>query len=138
MAEEQIIMEKNISFKVIFMSDPIRNLILSCAFGFGILLVYLKAKSNLLKITSERIVWTYGLISKTDEEIELIRIKDTSYSQDIISRIAGIGMVTIISTDTSSPRFTFPTENPKEMREKIRSLVRAEKDRRGIRYEERI
>jgi len=139
MPEEQIILEEQLSFKAAFMADSIRNLLYSFFTGGAyLLIIFLQSKSNSLKITNERLVWTSGLIAKNDEEVEFLRVKDSSYSQDIIGRIAGVGTITILSSDSSAPRITFPIERPKEMREKIRSLVKAEKERKGIKYEEKI
>lgn len=139
MAQEQTILEQQLSFKAAFMASGLQNIVLtSCTCGLWLLKVLLDSKGNSIKITSERLIWTHGLIAKKDEEIEFMRVKDSSYSQDIIGRLANVGTIRILSTDLSSPSLTFPIESPKEWREKIREIVKAEKERKGIKYEEKI
>jgi len=102
------------------------------------LLAYLKSKNYHLRITNQRVVLTTGIISKSDEEIEYVRVKDISYTQGIIERMLKFGHVKIHSTDSTAPTLDLILSEPKKWREKIRDLVRKEKERRGVRYEERI
>ena len=129
---EETLFEKKITFKILWLS---KSLLL---FWITWLPALLESLSNHIKITNERIIWTHGLISQKDEEIEYLRLKDTSYEQTIIGRIFKFGTITLRSADLSAPVFTFPIEEPKKWREVIRSKASELKDKKGVKYREEM
>jgi len=64
---------------------------------------YLRIISTRYNITTERIEIERGLISRRVDHIDMFRLKDVEYRQSIINRLMGIGTVTILSMDSSTP-----------------------------------
>ena len=89
-----------------------------------------------IKVTDQRVLLTQGVFSRQDIEVEYARVREVSYRQSLLERFANIGIVTLISSDPSTPILHIPLPDPQEMKEQIRSMVRSEKINRGIRMEE--
>jgi hypothetical protein len=63
-----------------------------------------------------------GLVTKALSEIDLRYVDDTQFFQGIVDRILGIGNVTIISSDKSSPVYVLHgVKDPRGLREMIRT-----------------
>jgi hypothetical protein len=89
------------------------------------------------ELTSQRLRIYRGVFARNLEEIDLVRIRDTKVKQHLGERMAGVGDVTIISTDKSNPEIILNNvKNPIEVRETIRKAYLAEQDRRGLRFRE--
>lgn len=89
------------------------------------------------ELTSQRLRIFRGVFSRDLEEIDLVRIRDTKVSQHLGERMAGVGDVTIFSTDKNNPEIVLNNvKNPVEVRETIRKAYLAEQERRGLRYRE--
>ncbi|WP_157764128.1 zinc ribbon domain-containing protein [Paenibacillus borealis] len=90
-------------------------------------------------ITSQRIMVKSGLIGKDVEEIELLRVNDFSVTQSIPDRILGIGTLTILSDDASSPQLPFrKIRKVQTVKDVLRQAVRNEKVANNISYREQI
>ena len=133
--EETTIMEFNPSAKG-FIGKIIWGIILSpIVIGLFMLLgVYITVKSTKYKLTDQRFFVQTGLISKKVEELELFRVKDVSMKQGIIQRLLGVGNVTILSTDDSTPVVhVLGISKPEKVKESIRGQSRtARKSEKGL------
>lgn len=90
-------------------------------------------------ITSQRIMVKSGLIGKDVEEIELLRVNDFSVTQTIPDRMLGIGTLTILSDDASSPQLPFrKIRKVQIVKDVLRKAVRDEKIANNISYREQI
>lgn len=90
-------------------------------------------------ITTQRIMVKSGLIGKDVEEIELLRVNDFSVTQSIPDRILGIGTLTILSDDASSPQLPFrKIRKVQTVKDVLRQAVRNEKVANNISYREQI
>ena len=79
----------------------------------------------------------FGVVPRIVEEIDLVRVRDTKVKQHMGERLAGVGDVTIFSTDKNNPEITLNNvKDPLEVRELIRKAYLAEQDRRGLRFRE--
>jgi len=125
----QVLYDGKIPLKVFLFRN---GLLMFLFFGWniGFITSLLRSKSNYLKIDEEAITWTKGLISQTEERVELFRVKDTGYKQGMFERMVGIGKIKITSDDSSSPVLEIPILNPKVLLDQFRPLVR--KDRKGM------
>ena len=95
-------------------------LLLVQAVIFGVALLQLR--STLYTVTNQRVIIETGLISKALSEIDLRYINDSQFSQGIIHRILGIGNVTILSSDKTTPVFVMRSiKDPRGVRELIRA-----------------
>lgn len=89
------------------------------------------------ELTSQRLRIYRGVLARNLEEIDLVRIRDTKVKQHLGERMAGVGDVTVISTDKSNPEIVLNNvKDPVEVRETIRKAYLAEQERRGLRFRE--
>ncbi len=70
---------------------------------FGIVGTFLKHATSRFKVTLRRIELERGILSKSIESLELWRVLDLKYSQNVFDRILGVGRITVMSTDQSTP-----------------------------------
>jgi membrane protein YdbS with pleckstrin-like domain len=81
-----------------------------------------KLRSTVYTITNQRVMIERGLLSKNLSEIDLRYIDDTQFSQGLFDRMLGVGNVTIISSDKSTPLYVLQgVRDPRTLRELIRS-----------------
>jgi hypothetical protein len=91
------------------------------------------------ELTSQRIRVIRGLLGRSIEEIELVRVRDTTVRQHVGERALNVGDVTIVSNDPSNPEYTLNNiANPADVRELIRRATMTEKQRRGLAYREEM
>lgn len=89
------------------------------------------------EVTSQRIRVMKGVFGNHIDEVELVRVRDTSVKQHLGERMLDVGDITILSNDPSNPELVLNNvKNPLEVRELIRNAVNKEKERRGLRYRE--
>jgi hypothetical protein len=85
-------------------------------------------------LTNLRLIIRTGVISKREEQIELIRIKDLELIQGLKDRALGVGDIDIISTDENDSRMRLvDIRNPGEVKDVIWKAVRAERQKH-VRY----
>lgn len=128
MSDEKAIFEGKIPFKVFHFSHGLLWLIL-LGWNIGLLISLLQSLAWSLRITSQRVVSTRGLISQHEEEVEYYRVRDTALRQGTIQRIFGVGTITLISDDVTAPKLTIPIDDPRNYREQIREFVREQRER---------
>lgn len=82
--------------------------------------------STRYRLTSYRLFKETGIIARDLNELELLRVDDVAVRQNLIQRIFNVGVITVIApTDQTEPRLELVgIENPIEVKEMIRSLVR--------------
>jgi uncharacterized membrane protein YdbT with pleckstrin-like domain len=87
-----------------------------------IVLAFARIKTTIYTVTSQRVMIETGLTTKKVEDIDLRYIDDTQFDQSFINRILGIGNVTIVSSDRTSPTYTLRgIPDPRGVRELIRA-----------------
>ena len=86
------------------------------------------------ELTSQRLKMASGILNRKLDELELFRVKDYSMDQPLFLRIVGLGNLTLITSDASSPHVSIRAiANVEEVREKLRTAVQAERDRKRVR-----
>ena len=107
------------------------------ALGLATILVrWLRALSSSFEVTDQRLIVCHGLVMKTVDEIELYRIKDVRLDFSLLGQMAGIGTITLTSTDrtTGDTQFVLPdVPQARERREGLRGLIERARQRRGVR-----
>ena len=82
----------------------------------------MKLRSTIYTVTNQRVMIETGLLSKALSEIDLRYIDDSQFSQTLIQRLLGIGNVTIVSTDKTTPVYVLhAVRDPRNVRELIRA-----------------
>ena len=87
------------------------------------------------ELTTERLRLTEGLVSRSINEIELYRVKDTSFRQSIVQRMFGLGTIFLITSDRSSPNSNIraiDSQTAMRLREEIRTYTERQRDRKGV------
>ena len=83
---------------------------------------YLRLRSTLYTVTNQRVMIETGLIAKALSEIDLRYIDDSQFAQGVMQRLLGIGNVTLVSTDKTTPVFVLRAiRDPRGVREIIRT-----------------
>lgn len=88
------------------------------------------------EVTADRLIIHSGIFAKSIDEIELYRIKDIRLDFTLINQMAGIGTISVLSSDETTggkPYAIHDVEQAKARREKIRDLVNAARRARGVR-----
>lgn len=87
---------------------------------FGVALLQLR--STHYTVTNQRVIIETGLIAKALSEIDLRYIDDSQFSQGVIDRMLGIGNVTLLSSDKTTPVYMLRSiRDPRGVRELIRA-----------------
>jgi uncharacterized membrane protein YdbT with pleckstrin-like domain len=105
----------------------------------SLLIILVKWVQNLAskyEITPDRLIIRRGIIRKSIDEIELYRIKDVRIDFTIINQLAGIGRITISSSDETTREgdlILADIERAQERRETLRQLVDTARQQRRVR-----
>jgi hypothetical protein len=85
-------------------------------------------------LTDLRLIIRTGMITKREEQIELIRIKDLQLVQGLKDRALGVGDICIVSTDENDPKIILQNiKAPAKIKDLIWDAVRLERDKH-VRY----
>jgi len=107
--------------------------------GLALAILTVKAVRNLAAkyvITEERLIIRRGIIFKSVDEIELYRIKDVRINFSLLNQMAGIGNITISSSDetTRDGDLIIPEiQTAQDRREHLRRLVDTARQKRRVR-----
>ena len=88
------------------------------------------------ELTEDRLIIRRGIVSKSIDEVELYRIKDCRIDFSLINQLAGIGRITIASSDEttrSGDLVIAGIDRAQERRETLRRLVDAARQKRRVR-----
>ncbi len=84
------------------------------------------------RLSSQRFFIIYGILSRTMDELELVRVNDVVMKQTAWERLMNIGSVTIISNDETTPHIELLNiPEPEKVKEHIRGAS-AKKRGRGL------
>jgi len=105
----------------------------------ALLIVLVKWVQNLAatyEFTEERLIIRRGIIMKSVDEVELYRIKDVRINFSLLNQMAGIGRITVSSSDetTRAGDLVIPEiQKALERREQLRRLVDTARQKRQVR-----
>ena len=113
--------------------------LLLCLVGVGLLIILVQWIRNLdmtYELTEDRLILRKGIFVKSVDEIELYRVKDVRMDFTLINQWAGIGAISIDSSDetTREGALVMPhIDRAAERREELRRLVDAARQKRRVR-----
>ena len=85
-------------------------------------------------VTSQRLRVVQGILSRSTDEVELTRVRDVSVEQSLAQRALGIGTVTVVGTDATTPTVVLhDIEEPEAVKEIIRHAVQEQRRRYRVR-----
>ena len=77
------------------------------------------------RLTTQRIFIEKGILGRTIDQTELIRVDDLRIHKSFLNRVMGLGTVEIFSTDASDRRvLILGIENPEELADSVRERMR--------------
>ena len=89
------------------------------------------------ELTEERLIVRRGIIMKSIDEIELYRVKDVRIDFSIVNQMAGIGRISITSSDETTRQtgelVLRDIERAQARREQLRRLVDTARQKRRVR-----
>jgi uncharacterized membrane protein YdbT with pleckstrin-like domain len=90
--------------------------------AIALLIAWIRLTSTKYRVTNQRVLVEQGIFSKAVDEIDLRYVDDSTFTQNLLERILGIGSVTLMSTDTNTPRYVLRSiRDPRGVREMIRT-----------------
>ena len=96
---------------------------------------WLETKNTVYSLTDQRLKFTRGVLSKTTEDLELYRVRDTKFQQNVWERMLGLGEIQLFTTDETTTVVSLPyIRDAEAVREKMRALVEARRDAKRVRY----
>jgi len=95
---------------------------------------FLDIKFSKYSLTTQRLRIERGVLTKTIDEVELYRIKDTQLHQTLLDRMLGIGSIEVLSSDETNSRLYLPKiPDAPAVREQLRQGVERLRLARGVR-----
>lgn len=92
---------------------------------------WLLVASTKLTLTDQRLIVTKGVFTKTTNETELYRVRDTSIEEPFFYRMFGVGNVIIFSTDEAEGQLHFNAySKPHWIKDQIRNNAEACRQRK--------
>lgn len=90
-------------------------------------------------LTNERLRVTEGILGKSRENLELVRVQDVDYTQKLSERMLNIGDITIRSHDPSHAVMVLQNiKEPEKVQEVIRRAVLSARKRHNLVYREQM
>jgi uncharacterized membrane protein YdbT with pleckstrin-like domain len=91
-------------------------------------------KCTTYELTTQRLRMRTGILNKRVDELELFRVRDYSMEQPLLLRLVGLGNLTMITSDATTPTVAMRAiPGVEAVREKLRSAVQSERDRKRVR-----
>jgi membrane protein YdbS with pleckstrin-like domain len=82
------------------------------------------------RLSTHRLFKEEGILRRSINEVELVRVDDVSVAQNLIQRVFNVGRVTVISTDATDPRTELVgIHDPIKVKELVRTHVRKWRDK---------
>ena len=103
--------------------------------GISLLVAWLRTRSILYKITSQRVVIETGMFSKRMEQIDLYRVVDYVVERPLGQRMLGTGNIVLEAMDKTTPeiRIQGVKTDVVALYERLRYCTEQEKRKRGVR-----
>ena len=91
-------------------------------------------RTTVYELTSQRLRIRSGVLNRRLDEVELYRVKDYVLDQPLLQRMLGLGNLTLVSSDATTPKVLIPAiQNAEHVRELLRGAVQSERDRKRVR-----
>ena len=95
---------------------------------------WLGTRTHVYQITTERVLETTGILSRSTSELELYRVRDYQVDEPFWLRLVGCGNITLSSADKSTPELLLhAVPHAATLKDKIRTHTETMRQRRGVR-----
>jgi len=93
----------------------------------------IRVRSIRFRIANYRIDYERGVFSKDIDTLELWHVEDLQFHQSLLDRIMGIGEITVVSHDESTPRLRLRAlPHPRSIFETLKQRIISVKRQRGV------
>ena len=102
--------------------------------GLLLMLVpWIMTKMERYRISNYRIDFERGLLSRNIDTLELWHVNDIQFHQSLTDRMLGVGTITIVSDDSTTPRLALKSlPKPKPIFDMLKQRIIAVKRQRGV------
>lgn len=91
-------------------------------------------RTTVYELTSQRLRIRSGILTRRLDELELYRVKDYVLEQPLLLRLVGLGNLTLLTSDATTPTVILRAiARVEEVRELLRNAVQTERDRKRVR-----
>jgi uncharacterized membrane protein YdbT with pleckstrin-like domain len=95
---------------------------------------WLSVRCTKFTLTNQRFRIERGILSKRFDEMELYRVKDITMSQPFIQRLVGLGTITMMTSDATTPTVALPAiAEPRQVLDLVRGEVERVRRERNVR-----
>ena len=95
---------------------------------------YRQVRLTLYTLTAERLVCQQGILYRTQDEVELYRIKDYTIRASLLHRWMGIGNLVLLTSDRTHPELVLKgITDAYQIKELIRKQVEELRTQKGVR-----
>jgi membrane protein YdbS with pleckstrin-like domain len=109
------------------------NVILILGAVAAVVLPMLITRTTRYRITSYRIEFERGILTKRIDSLELWHVDDISFEQGVVDRMMNVGSITVISNDKTTPRLELHgLPNPRQIFDALKNRIIAVKRQRGV------
>lgn len=99
----------------------------------AIVLPWLVIRATRYRITSYRIDFERGILTKHIDTLELWHVDDIKFQQGLIDRMMNVGSITVISNDRTTPKLELDgIPDPRKIFDALKDRVIAVKRQRGV------
>jgi membrane protein YdbS with pleckstrin-like domain len=85
------------------------------------------------RITNYRIDFERGILARKIDTLELWHVDDIQFRQSLLERILGVGTITVLSNDDTTPRLEMPgLPRPRPLFDSLKQRIIAVKRQRGV------
>jgi membrane protein YdbS with pleckstrin-like domain len=113
---------------------PLLGFVIPIVLGLIVLSVpIIKAATIRYRITNYRIDYERGILRKDIDTLELWHVEDIQFHQTILDRILGIGSITILSHDDTTPKLILHSlPRCRQLFDQLKQRIIAVKRQRGV------
>lgn len=98
---------------------------------------YLSTKNSRYELTNQRLMVHAGVFTRTQEQIELYRVRDTKFIQPLMLRFFGVGNVMLVSSDAINPYvMLYAIENAQQVMQSVRDACETMRTAKRVRVTE--
>ncbi|MGJ7523693.1 PH domain-containing protein [Variovorax sp. LT1P1] len=81
----------------------------------------------------ERIIWSFGVLSRNSGSLEVFRVQNVSLQQTFLERLAGVGTITLETRDATNPMLRLVgMREPEKLRASLTEYVQRARRVRGV------
>ena len=92
-----------------------------------------------IEVTDQRIRISHGLFNVSHENIDLARVKDVDYTQNVAERMVNVGDITITSADSTEPVAVLRNvAHPEQLHDIIRRAALEARQRQRVQIREQM